>query len=69
MGVTLDVSNEAQLDTAIAEVDGAASGTFNIDFTGNVTANTASGSSVVYQGTTVGDPPEVFALDVPRASR
>jgi hypothetical protein len=61
--VTLTVGTEAQLQSAIAEVDEAVSGNFLINFSANITEASDSGNTVVFQGTTIADPRDLFALN------
>ena len=48
MSETINVANELQLNQAIAEVDGATTGSYTIQFTTSITEGTDAGGTVTY---------------------
>ncbi|HEX4259762.1 MAG TPA: hypothetical protein VHY76_01555, partial [Acetobacteraceae bacterium] len=64
MTTTIDVSTEAQLNQAIATVDGETAGDYVIQFATTIAEGTDSGGTAVFQGTTVDLPQDLFALNL-----
>ncbi|MEO6840888.1 MAG: Hint domain-containing protein [Bradyrhizobium sp.] len=64
MTTTIDVATEAQLNQAIATVDGATSGNYVIQFTTNITEGTDSGASITFKGSTLSAPPDLYAFNL-----
>src|SRR5665213_3400332 len=64
MTTTINVGTEAQLNQAIATVDGATSGSYVIQLTANITEGTDSGASITFEGSTLSAPPDLYAFNL-----
>jgi hypothetical protein len=60
----IDVSTEAELNQAIATVDAATTGSYDIVFTANITEGTDTGTSITYGTQTLSAPPDLYALNL-----
>ena len=60
----IDVSNELELNQAIATVDGATSGNFIIQFTADITEGTDTGGTITFNGQTLSAPADLYALNL-----
>jgi Hint domain/Passenger-associated-transport-repeat len=60
----MDVSNERQLNQAIADVDSATSGAFSIVFTGNIIEGTDAGDQIFFAGNSLSAPAELYAINL-----
>ena len=61
---TFYVATEAQLNQAIATVDGATAGTYTIVLTGNITEGTDTGAAINFEGQTIGAPADLYAFNL-----
>lgn len=61
---TIDVSNEIELNQAIASADAATSGSFDIVFTQSITEGTDVGNSITFGAQTLSAPPDLYALNL-----
>src|SRR6202011_37007 len=62
--MTIDVSNEIELNQAIASADAATSGSFDIVFTLSITEGTDVGNSITFGAQTLSAPPDLYALNL-----
>jgi autotransporter-associated beta strand protein len=60
----IDVSDEQELNQAIADIDSATSGSYTIDFTSNITEGTDNGDPIFFGDKTLSAPPELYALNL-----
>jgi hypothetical protein len=60
----IDVGTEAELNQAIATVDAATAGSYDITFTANVTEGTDTGTSITYGTQTLSAPAGLYALNL-----
>ena len=61
---TFAVGNEAELNQALAAIDGMTSGSYTIQFTGNITEGTDGGSPIIFDGQTLTAPSDLYAIDL-----
>ena len=64
MTTTIDVSNEAELNQALATVDAATAGSYLIQFTGNITEGTDGGAKITYGSQTLDAPLDLYAVNL-----
>ena len=64
MTTTIDVSDEAELNQAIATVDAASSGSYVIQFAADITEGTDSGTKITYGSQTLDAPADLYALNL-----
>ena len=61
---TLDVSTEAELNQAIAAIEGITAGSYTIRFTGDITEGTDSGAPIYYGSQTLDAPSDLYAINL-----
>jgi hypothetical protein len=61
---TLGVSNEQELNQAIADVDSATSGDYTIEFTQSILEGTDTGDQIFSPGGILSAPPELYAINL-----
>lgn len=63
-GTVIKVGSEAELNQAIASVDAATSGSFDVQFTSDITEGTDAGTSIAFGNETLSAPPDLYGVNL-----